>query len=392
VKASSSDRRESIGEAHDLGQVGRSTRVDATDRESGAKTVLLVSGKVLHYRVSLYNYFWRRFRESGWDFRVVAASLERGNQRPIDFDLRERRPDFRAYRQLINEIRPDVVILFLHLKDPIIWPLIHWLKWKGIPVISWSKGANLDEPDGVVRRHLFGYIQSLSDALLLYSANEMNRVAPKNRHKAVAANNTINTHDIPDVRDTREQIKADFQIPFQKFVLFAGTMGVNGERKKAAHLVEAFRGLDRTDVGAVIVGSGMPENLQARMNPSNTMYLGALHDPQDLQISRLFKAADLFVVPGHVGLGINQAFYWGLPVVTEMGGQPPEIHLLKSGRNGFLVPKDDIRALTERILRLLDDDSLRAEFSKRARQDVRANASTEGMYQAFLAAVHTARK
>lgn len=351
------------------------------------KTVLLVSGKVLHYRVSLYNYFSRRFREYGWDFKVLADSVERGGPRPARFELREIPLGFRAYRQVINDVRPDAVILFLHLKQPTLWPLLHWLKWKGLPVVSWSKGANLDEPDSWVRHRLFDYVQTVSDGVLLYSTNEMNRVTPRNRHKAVAATNTINTHDIPDVRETKEQIKADFNILFQKFVLFAGTMGIGGERKKVAHLIEAFRQIDRSDVGAVIVGKGMPEAVQAGVNHRNTLYLGPLHDPNDLQISRLFKAADLFVVPGHVGLGLNQAFHWGLPVVTEMGGQPPEIHLLKSGRNGFMVPTDDVESLKDRILYLLDNDSVREEFSRRAREDVRDEASTEGMFQGFLKAV-----
>jgi len=356
------------------------------------KTVLLVSGKLLHYRVSLYNYFWRRFRESDVDFKVLAASLESDNKRPVHFELREISFGFLRYRRVISEIRPDVVILFLHLKDPVLWPLLHWLKLKRIPVISWSKGANLDEPESRVRQYFFHYVQTISDGVLLYSGNQMDLIAPRNRHKAIAANNTINTHDIPDVSETRQQIKTDFRIPFQKFVLFAGTMGIGGERKKVAHLVEVFRHIDRPELGAVIVGRGMPDSVRARLNQKNTLYLGALHDPDDLQMNRLFKAADLFVVPGHVGLGINQAFYWGLPVVTEMGGQPPEIHLLKSGHNGFIVPKDDIGGLKDKILYLLDNDSVRERFSRHAREAVLRNASTDGMYQGFLKAVNLVTK
>jgi glycosyltransferase involved in cell wall biosynthesis len=356
------------------------------------KTVLLVSGNVLHYRVSLYNYFWRRFADNGWHFKVLADSLEHGNQRPLQFEFRELPFGVRSYCRAIRNIQPDIVILFLHLKNPILWPLIHWLKWKGIPLISWSKGANLDEPDSRIRYHLFNYVQTISDGVLLYSANQVSLVAPRNRHKAVAATNTINTHDIPDIREPKEQTKADFGIPFQRFALFAGTMGISGERKKVAHLIEAFRDIDRTDVGAVIVGRGMPEVLKARMNRKNTIYVGALHDPDDRQVNRLFRAADVFVVPGHVGLGLNQAFYWGLPVVTEMGNQPPEIHLLKSGRNGFIVPNGDITQLKEKVLSILGDDQLREELSKNAREDLDLEASTEGMFQGFLKAVKMVSK
>jgi glycosyltransferase involved in cell wall biosynthesis len=354
------------------------------------KTVLLISGKVLHYRVSLYNYFARRFQQQGWCFRVLTSSLQPQNQRPITFDLQEEPFGFRRYASLIQTAKPEAVILFVHLKEPILWPLIHWLKWKRIPVIYWSKGVNLDEVDSRLRRHLSNYIHSLSDAILLYSGKQREYLKPAHRAKAVPANNTMNFEDIPVIRETKEEIKAALGLPFQRYVLFTGTMGLNGERKKVEHLIEVFRDLDREGIGAVIVGAGMPEVLKSRMNSRNTLYLGELYDPQDVQISRLFKAADLFVVPGHIGLGLNQAFYWGLPVVTEEGRQPPEIHCLKTGRNGFIVPENDLRQLKEKILYLLDNDSVRADFSRRAREDVLREASTEGMFLSFLKAVQFA--
>ena len=68
------------------------------------------------------------------------------------------------------------------------------------------------------------------------------------------------------------------------------------------------------------------------------------------QISEVFKASDVFVMPGHVGLAANQAFYWGLPLITEEGHHPPEIQYLKDGANGFIVPENDLSAFTERML------------------------------------------
>ena len=99
----------------------------------------------------------------------------------------------------------------------------------------------------------------------------------------------------------------------------------------------------------------MSEAMKARINPRNTRYLGEVHDPDNRQISRIFKAADICSIPGHVGLGLNQAFYWGLPMVTEEGGQPPEVAYLVNGRNGFMVPANDVKALREKI-RQLDEE------------------------------------
>jgi glycosyltransferase involved in cell wall biosynthesis len=123
------------------------------------------------------------------------------------------------------------------------------------------------------------------------------------------------------------------------------------------------------------------------MNPRNTRYLGEVHDPENRQISRIFKAADVCSIPGHVGLGVNQAFFWGLPMVTEQGNQPPEIEYVQDGVNGYIVPEDDRRALRERLLFLIDNDEERHRMSENARRDILANASIEGMFQGFLSCV-----
>jgi len=308
----------------------------------------------------------------------------------VQFDFQGIDFEFSKYRRLVDAVNPSVIMFHLHLKDKIFWYLIHWAKYKRIPVICWTKGANLDRPDSKLRYHLFNHFHGLSDALILYSEKQLCYIKPKNRHKVFAANNTLNFGDYPEVGATREQIKREFGIPFEKVVLFVGTMGVDGERKKVEHLIQIFGDLDRHDIGLVIVGSGMSEQLRRRINPRNTKLLGEIHDPQNLQISKIFKAADLFVVPGHVGLGSTQAFYWGLPVVTEDGRQPPEIQYLKSGRNGFLVRENDLAALKEKMLYLLDNDGLRAEFRRHAREDIFKEASIENMFQSFKSAVEFA--
>jgi glycosyltransferase involved in cell wall biosynthesis len=365
----------------------RERRGNGRKRVTSMKNILLISNKVPHYRVSVYNYLNRRFREHGWEFRVASEGMQPQSKLEVKFDYRELPFAFSKYRALINELKPEVVMFHLHLKDPLFWFLIHWLKLKKVPMIAWTKGANLDRADSRLRHHLFNHFHDLSDALILYSEKQKHHIKQRNHHKIFAANNTVNFEDYPEISETREQIKAEFKIPFRKVVLFAGTMGIDGERKKVDHLIQVFRDLDRDDVGLVLVGGGMSDARKQTLNPRNTLYLGQVHDRQNIQISKLFKAADIFVIPGHVGLGLNQAFYWGLPVVTEDGLHPPEIQYLKPGRNGFMVPENDLAALKERMLFLLDNDAVRKEFSEHAREDILRDASIEHMFQTFYNAV-----
>ncbi len=357
------------------------------------KRVLLISNRVMHYRVSVYNYFWRRFREHGWDFVVLANELQRQNQNPCQFELIEQPFDFLNYRAEIRRLNPDVVILFLHMKDRILWPLIHWLRISGIPVALWTKTRNLDDPDNRIRNIFFDYLHLISNGLILYTSSLI-RFIPKRQHsKVFIANNTINFGDFPPVSESKEEIKRDLGIPFQKVVLFVGRIGEERNRKKVDHLIDLFLGLDRTDVGLVIVGSGLSEELRARMNPANTRYLGEVHDVENRQISRIFKMADVCSIPGHVGLGLNQALFWGLPVVTEQGNQPPEIEYLRDGENGFIVREDDRCALRDRLFFLIDNDQERQRMSANARKGILEDASIDGMFDGFFSCVsHLSRR
>jgi glycosyltransferase involved in cell wall biosynthesis len=356
-------------------------------RPQPRRRVLLISNTVMHYRVSVYNYLHRRFAEEGWDWRVLADELQPQNRAPLRFPLEEIPFRFGLYRRRIKELRPDAVILFLHLKDRIVWPLLHWLKLSGIPVISWTKTRNLDEPDNRIKNAMFAYVNGLSDALILYSGDLAKYLTRRQRAKAFVANNTINHEDFPKIAESRESIKRSLGIPFQKVVLFAGRMGVDAGRKRVDHLIEIFRDVEGRDAGLVIVGSGMKPEWAARINPRTTLHLGEVHDPENRQIARLFTMADVCAIPGHVGLGLNQALCFGLPVVTMEGRQPPEIAYLRPGRNGFLVPANDVAALKRRLFELLDNDELRARFSAAAREDFLRDASIEGMFQGFFRAV-----
>ncbi len=347
------------------------------------KKVLLISNRVMHYRVSIYNYFYRRFRESGIEFAVIADCLQEQNQILPEFELRELPFGFLKYRKAIADAKPDAVILFLLMKELMTWPLIHWLKLQKIPFACWTKGGNWDARESRLRYHLSNYVHGMSDALILYSAACRELVKPCLRSKSFIANNTINFSDFPAVPESKEEIKKEFGIPFEKVVIFIGRMGAEKGRKRVDHLVDVFRGLDRKDIGLVLVGSGLGEETKARMNPRNTLYLGEVHDARNLRISKLCKMADVCAIPGHVGLGLNQALYWGLPVVTEECDQPPEISYLKPGRNGFVVPHNDLASLQDRMLYLLDNDRVRAEFSRHAREDILKDASIEGMFGGF---------
>ena len=99
------------------------------------KRLLLISNEIMHYRVSIYNYFYTEFQKYQWDFIIRSNKMQTQNPYKLKFDFKEVDFSFKNYINEINTIKPDIVIVFLHLKDFIMWPLVHWLKLKKIPVV-----------------------------------------------------------------------------------------------------------------------------------------------------------------------------------------------------------------------------------------------------------------
>ena len=100
----------------------------------------------------------------------------------------------------------------------------------------------------------------------------------------------------------------------------------------------------------------------------------------------------MYCLPGSIGLSIVDAFYCGLPVVTENVLHGPEIMYLKEGINGFMIPKGDIVQLATKLKLLLTDEALRERFSHAARNEIMTNGHIDRMCEGFKNALQHTRK
>lgn len=103
----------------------------------------------------------------------------------------------------------------------------------------------------------------------------------------------------------------------------------------------------------------------------------------DLQ--RYYANCDLFVMPSKkegFGLVFLEAMAYGKPAIGGNHGGTPDVIL--DGETGFLVEYGDVAALTDRILRLLEDESLRIAMGQKGRQRVLQNFTFEHYRQRLL--------
>jgi glycosyltransferase involved in cell wall biosynthesis len=86
-------------------------------------------------------------------------------------------------------------------------------------------------------------------------------------------------------------------------------------------------------------------------------------------VAALYAAADVFVLPAArepYGTVWGEAMAFGLPVVGWRAGNLP--YLAEGGREGFLVERGDVEALSQALLRLAFDGGLRAQLGAAAKR------------------------
>jgi glycosyltransferase involved in cell wall biosynthesis len=153
--------------------------------------------------------------------------------------------------------------------------------------------------------------------------------------------------------------------------------------KGHTYLVEAVARLQREDVLLLIVGDGpnLP-NIEAAI-AKHQLHQQVIFAGQQADVVPWLRAMDIFVLPSYanegVPQGLMQAMACGLPVVSTPVGSITE--LVADGRNGLLVPERDAVALSERLVRLLNDVGERDSLGENALVFAREHCSFQGMLQ-----------
>ena len=343
------------------------------------KKILLISNEVLHYREKIYNYFYDRFLNDGYELEVLT-----NNAQTVDFDLKFRLTiapfSVKGYCAMIKMMKPDVVILFLHLKDKIMIPIIHYCNRKHIPVIYWNVGINRETPNAKIKNAVFHYIHNKCDALITYTPEMKKYFLKKNLNKLFVAYNTLDFSDIDkDALPSKEEIKEKYNIKEEKVILYISRMM---PYKRVDLLMDLFK--DLTDIAVVMVGPGFSEEQKQICDAHENLYY--LGEKYGNDVNEIYKMGDIFSTPGHIGLAMNEAMFWGLPVILLEGHHAPEVYYMKNGYTGYMAKNED--DFNRYVRELLADDERLNKMSKMSLKVFEKEVSIDKMYQGFIDAVH----
>lgn len=348
------------------------------------KKILLVSNFVYHYRIKNYNYFFTEFKKYGYEFMVLTNGMDDVSF-PILFSIEVVKMNTLNYLKKINKINPDILILFLHLKDKIIFPLAIYSKLKKIASIYWHKGTNIKTPKNQIKKTLYNILHNLADSIILYTPNELKYIKQKNQKKTFYGYNTLNFTDI-EISKVKglDYVRDKYSIKEKNIVLFAATIA---EDKGLDYLLD-FPLLNESDIAVVIAGKGITYSQLGKINLfKNYYYIGCI-PYDDYEMNALFNAAGIYTTPGDLGLAVNQSLFWGTPVVALDIHHSVEVYYLKHERNGYLA--SDMIDFWKFIIDLFGDKELYLKYSENCKKIYNEEAHISKMFDGFKSAIEYA--
>jgi glycosyltransferase involved in cell wall biosynthesis len=341
------------------------------------RVLLINQDRIPPYRIPVYNYLSQYLRRDNISLTIVSGGVKEGNPFQIEFDYNEITMSFLELVKVIKFIDPEVVIFWVNLKYLYLFPTILTAKVLGKKVIYWGHGRDLLDINAIAKNIAYAIEFMLSDAIILYASHLIRYVPVQFQKKVFIANNTLNLSEYRTAPPEKEAVLAKYNIHTRKNIICVGRMQ---KRKRLNDLFSAFEMINAcSDLGLILVGPDSDGILEG-VKGENIFKLGTMYDVERLE---LLSAADVFCIPGAVGLSIVDAFFCGVPFVTEAGEESPEIMYLKDGVNGFVVEKDDITQLAAKLKLLLKDEAMREQFSQNAREEIMKNGHIDVLCKGF---------
>jgi len=345
------------------------------------KNLILFDQDTQHYRQSIYRYFRKEFKKNGYDL-IVVYDKKLNNIEKDDLFFIGINYTFTNFIKIIRQYNCEIIIQFVWLRYKFLVPFMIYNRIKGIKTIVWSHGINLQNTNQPIKNIVYYLRQSLASSLIIFSP-EQKKYIKADKNKIFVANNTINFESLPMIVNSKEELKEKYYLQNKKIILCVGRMNTNN--RKVTHLIKLSKLID-DNIKIIIIGPGINSDTKKIINKNSTIkYLGEIYDQAVL--SEYYKLSDVFVMPGAIGLALNQAFYYGTPVVIENVEHGPEIFYFNNGENGFLYERDNVADLKKKISLLLGNRNLYLKFSQNARETILKKASIIKMFQGFVKAI-----
>ena len=335
---------------------------------------------MLFYKVSIFNKLSIYLEKRGYKLIIWYRNINDPNHECNFRFIQDTPMTLRNFIRVIKDYKIDFVINILFKSDPGIFfyfSSILLSKYFSLPVIYYGHGINKQESQQW-RNILYNLTYLLFDGVILYSPAEKLKLWKFFHHKITIANNTLDLADI-QVNKTKDVLKREYNIKTPKVILTTGRLH---PRKNIGLLSNIFISNHKNSpaVTWVLVGPDLSEEIKIAIKDiDNIHYFGPIYEKE--KMAEIFSIADIYCVPGALGLGIVEAIRWGLPVLTMDVNHGPEVYYLRNGSNS-LIAKDK-KELELMINDLISDDEKLLKFSNDAKRVYYEEATLDKMFEGF---------
>lgn len=278
----------------------------------------------------------------------------------------------------LRKIKPEAIV---HQGSPGIVSLPMtwlWCKLTNTGFILWTHGYERRQgfkPDKSFRSWLRLVYFRMADGVLFYTRHRkefFQRVLPEN--KLFYATNTLDTESLLKLRNNFKEtgsnaIKKELGLEGYFNIAFIGRLL---KEKLPDHLLMVAKNLKQRGVKLKVhlIGDGEETSSLKQLCKTldledDVIFYGAVYD--DTFSGKILFASDLMVMPGYVGLAINHAYCFDLPVVTYAQGpdgpfHSPEIDYLEPGKTGLMTPSHNVDEMAEKIYSLAMNPGTLADY------------------------------
>lgn len=268
----------------------------------------------------------------------------------------------RMLRAELMRIRPDFTISMLRREINFITGIHDGSKKIGELHVNRSNYRNFEANDTNLLKKVFARIWMGSLVEKLKKLDRLVVLTEKNKDAWPELSNLV---VIPDPLPIQSKTSADVHT---KRVI---TIGRYAYQKGYDMLIRAWAEVEKRFPDWQLSIYGMGDQSSCRqlisdlgVDPQRCLLNGAVSDVcQEYMNSSVFILSSRFE---GFGLVLIEAMSCGLPVVSfDCHTGPDEI--ISDGHDGFLVPANDIHALSKKLMTLMGDEELRRRFSENAR-------------------------
>lgn len=344
--------------------------------------ILFVFDRVAHYHRELFKTLETQLQAQGIELHLLSGQSSGnavgrvGVKEPVV--EHESKYGFKEYRlgtyifrtqtgvlEKIYEIKPDIVVNMCHVGNVTHWKIAGLKKRLGFKLVAWQCGYEYHP--GKLKGFLLDRFIPLYDYHLAYHSNARDYALSHGARadQITVMHNTINEEKIatlPKDEARTPVVGKHPEIGARKIILFVGAVLAEKRIEVILHALDLMK---RKDAVLVLVGDGehLPVIRERCEGRDDVVITGAIVEG----VGPYFDAAELYVLPGTGGLGINEAMAHRLPIVSGFADGSAD-DLVVDGENGFRLRENTAEELAQKMTVILDDPELARRMGERSRE------------------------